>query len=74
MRNSSLLYAAGLRESWEEMRLNPFGLTFLGRFPHSVSFFIAGIIHPLAAWVSCQKEFTLSWKLKESYGFPCARF
>jgi len=66
----SLLYAAGLRESWEEMRLNPFGLTLLGPLPSQCLVLYRRVIHPLAAWVACQKEFTLSWEVERIVRFP----
>jgi 8-oxo-dGTP pyrophosphatase MutT (NUDIX family) len=66
----SLLYAAGLRESWEEMRLNPFGLTFLGPLPSQCLILFRRVIHPLVAWVSYQKEFTLSWEVERIVRFP----
>jgi len=66
----SLLYAAGLRESWEEMRLNPLGLTFLGPLPAQCLVLFRRVIHPLAAWVSYQKEFSLSWEVERIVWFP----
>jgi 8-oxo-dGTP pyrophosphatase MutT (NUDIX family) len=66
----SLLYAAGLRESWEEMRLNPIGLTFLGPLPSQCLILFRRVIHPLVAWVSFQKEFTLSWEVERVVWFP----
>ena len=66
----SLLYAAGLRESWEEMRLNPFGLTFMGPLPSQCLILYRRVIHPLVAWVSYQKEFTLSWEVERIVWFP----
>ena len=66
----SLLYAAGLRESWEEMRLNPFGLTFLGPLPSQCLILFRRVIHPLVAWVSYQKEFTLSREVERIVWFP----
>jgi len=66
----SLLYAASLRESWEEMRLNPFGLTFLGPLPAECLVFSGRVIHPLAAWVPRQEEFTLSREVERIVRFP----
>ena len=66
----SLLYAAGIRESWEEMRLNPFGLTFLGPLPPQCLVLFRRAIHPLAAWVSYQKEFTVSREVERIVKFP----
>ena len=66
----SLLYAAGIRESWEEMRLNPLALTFLGPLPSQCLILFKRVIHPLVAWVSYQKEFTLSWEVERIVWFP----
>ncbi len=66
----SMLYAAGLREGWEEMSLNPFGLAFLGPLPSQCLVIFRRVIHPLVAWVSYQKEFTLSWEVDRIVQFP----
>jgi 8-oxo-dGTP pyrophosphatase MutT (NUDIX family) len=66
----SLLYATALRESWEEMRLNPFGLTFLGPLHSQCLVLFRRVIHPLAAWVSYQKEFTVSREVERIVKFP----
>jgi len=66
----SLLYAAGVREAWEEMGLNPFGLTFLGPLPtHCLPLFDRSI-YPMVAWVSRQKRFRLSWEVERIVQFP----
>jgi 8-oxo-dGTP pyrophosphatase MutT (NUDIX family) len=66
----SLLYAAGIREAWEEMGLNPFGLTFLGPLPTQCLIMFRRSIHPLVAWVSRQKQFRLSWEVERVVQFP----
>ncbi len=66
----SMLYAAGIREGWEEMGLNPLGLTFLGPLPSQCLILFRRVIHPLAAWVSYQKEFTLGWEVDRIVQFP----
>jgi 8-oxo-dGTP pyrophosphatase MutT (NUDIX family) len=66
----SLLYAAGLREAWEEMGLNPFGLTFLGPLPTHCLVMFRRSIHPMVAWVSHQKKFRLSWEVERIVRFP----
>ena len=66
----SLLYAAGLREAWEEMGLNPFGLTFLGPLPTQCLVLFRRSIHPMVAWVSYQKRFRLSWEVERIVRFP----
>ncbi len=51
------LLATGLREGFEEMRLNPLGVDFLGPLPpeHLVTF--RRKIYPMACWVEGQKRF-----------------
>jgi 8-oxo-dGTP pyrophosphatase MutT (NUDIX family) len=66
----SLLYAAGLREAWEEMGLNPFGLTFLGPLPAQCLVLFRRSIHPMVAWISHQKRFHLSWEVERIVPFP----
>ncbi|MGA2026278.1 MAG: hypothetical protein ABSH17_04300, partial [Syntrophobacteraceae bacterium] len=66
----SLLYAAGLREAWEEMGLNPFGLTFLGPLPTQCLILFRRSIHPMVAWVSYQKRFHLSREVERIVQFP----
>ncbi len=66
----ALLYAAGLREAWEEMGLNPFGLTFLGPLPTQCLILFRRSVHPMVAWVSYQKRFHLSWEVERIVQFP----
>jgi hypothetical protein len=66
----SLLFAAGVRESWEEMRLNPLGITFLGPMPSQCLVLFRRVIHPLAVWVSRQKNYTLSWEVEKVVYIP----
>lgn len=66
----SLLLAAGFRESWEEMRLNPFGLHFLGPLPSQCLVLFRRVIHPMVVWVSRQKKFTLSWEVERIVEIP----
>ena len=66
----ALLYAAGLREAWEEMGLNPFGLTFLGPLPTNYLVFFQRPVHPIVAWVSRQKTFRLSPEVERVVQFP----
>lgn len=66
----SLLLAAGFRESWEEMRLNPFGLHFLGPLPSQCLVLFRRVVHPMVVWVSRQKNFTLSWEVERIVEIP----
>jgi hypothetical protein len=65
-----LLLAAGLRESWEEMRLNPLCTSFLGPLPSQCLILYRRVIHPLVAWVTHQKKFTLSWEVDRLVHIP----
>ncbi|MCE5332982.1 MAG: CoA pyrophosphatase [Desulfobacteraceae bacterium] len=66
----SLLLAAGLREGWEEMRLYPFGIRFLGPLPAQCLILYRRVIHPMVAWVSRQKSYTLSWEVERIVYIP----
>ncbi|MHC1727934.1 MAG: hypothetical protein AB9866_18350 [Syntrophobacteraceae bacterium] len=66
----SLLLTAGLREGWEEMRLNPFGIKFLGPLPSQCLVLFRRVIHPMVAWVSHQKNFTPSWEVERIVYLP----
>ncbi len=56
--------------AWEEMGLNPFGLTFLGPLPTQCLVLFRRSIHPMVAWVSHQKRFHLSWEVERIVKFP----
>lgn len=66
----SLLLATGLRESWEEMRLTPFSIRFLGPLPSQRLLLFRRIIYPLVGWVSWQKRFVASWEVERILCIP----
>lgn len=66
----SLLLATGLRESWEEMRLNPLLTRFLGPLSAQRLLLFKRVIHPMVAWVHRQKRFTLSWEVEKLVYIP----
>ncbi|NLJ27028.1 MAG: CoA pyrophosphatase [Deltaproteobacteria bacterium] len=66
----SLLLAAGLRESWEEMRLNPLFTRFMGPLPAQCLLLFHRIIHPMVGWVSWQKKFVPSWEVEKVVSIP----
>ena len=45
-------WTAGLRECWEEMRLNPFKVSLIGPLPVQQLILFKRLIFPLVAWVS----------------------
>jgi len=70
----SLLLATGLRESWEEMRLNPFCARFLGPLPSQCLVLFNRIIYPMVAWVSFQTCFAPSWEVESIVRVPLRAF
>ena len=69
-RSLSLCWATGLRESFEEMRLNPFGVKFLGPLPPRPLVMFRRVIHPMVAWVQRQKRFYPNWEVDKIVYIP----
>jgi hypothetical protein len=65
-----LLLATGVRESVEEMRLNPFGLTLLGPLPAQPLVMFNRVIYPMVVWVSGQKRFYPNWEVEKIICIP----
>jgi hypothetical protein len=65
-----LLLATGLRESVEEMRLNPFGLKFLGPLPPQTLVMFQRVIYPMVIWVTRQKRFYPNWEVEKIVCIP----
>jgi hypothetical protein len=70
----ALLLAAALREGFEEMRLNPLRVKFLGPLhaEHLVMFKRA--IYPMVAWVDQQQRFIPNWEVEKIVRIPVAAF
>jgi hypothetical protein len=66
----SLLLATGLRESFEEMRLNPFGVRFLGILPAQQLVMFRREIYPFVCWISHQKRFYPNWEVEKIVAIP----
>lgn len=66
----SLLLATALRETWEEMRLNPFFIRFLGPLQSQCLVLFKRVVHPMVAWVRCQNRFTLSREVEKIVRIP----
>ncbi len=71
-RRLALLLAAALRESFEEMRLNPFGVRFLGPLPAQPLQMFRRIIYPVVAWIPRQKRFFPNWEVARVVYLPLA--
>jgi len=65
-----ILLATGLRESIEEMRLNPFGLQFLGPLPAQPLVMFKRVIYPMAVWFSGRKRFYPNWEVEKIIYIP----
>lgn len=66
----ALFWATGLRESLEEMRLNPFGVRFLGPLPPQRLVMFQRTIYPMAAWIQRQKHFFPNWEVEKVLHIP----
>lgn len=66
----ALLLAAGLREGWEEMRLNPLGVRFLGPLPPQCLILFCRVLHPMVLWVEHQKKFVLNSEVERIVRIP----
>ncbi|RJQ75030.1 MAG: CoA pyrophosphatase [Desulfobacteraceae bacterium] len=65
----NVLLAAGLRESWEEMRLNPLRFDFLGLLPQQHLVMFDRVIYPMVGWVSSQ-QLTPNWEVERIVHVP----
>ena len=66
----ALLFATSLRESFEEMRLNPLGLKFLGPLPSQRLVMFRRVIYPMVCWISHQKRFFPNWEVEKVVYIP----
>ncbi len=68
----SILLTTALREGLEEMRLNPFGVTFLGPMPVQQLVLFERFIYPLAVWIDRQQRFFPNWEVDKIIRIPLA--
>lgn len=66
----SLLLATGLRESLEEMGLNPLGVKFLGPLPAETLLMFGRIIYPMVGWIGRQRRFLTNWEVEKVVHVP----
>ena len=66
----ALFWATALRESFEEMRLNPFGVRFLGPLPPQPLVMFQRTIYPSVAWINRQKRFFPNWEVEKVVDIP----
>ena len=66
----AVIWATGLRESFEEMRLNPFGVRFLGPLAPQPLVMFRRTIYPLVGWIEHQKRFFPNWEVEKVLYVP----
>jgi hypothetical protein len=69
-RRLALLLATSLRESFEEMRLNPLGVRFLGPLPAQRLVLFHRTIFPMAGWVAGDQRFVPNWEVEKIVSIP----
>jgi hypothetical protein len=69
----SLLLATSLRESFEEMRLNPLGIDFLGPMPSQDLGMFRRVLYPMVVWVNRQSRFLPNWEVEKIVRVPLER-
>jgi len=69
-RSLALLFATCLRESFEEMRLNPLGVKFLGPLPSQQLVMFRKVIYPMVCWTGRQKHFFPNWEVESIVFVP----
>ncbi|UCF89841.1 MAG: CoA pyrophosphatase [Desulfobacterales bacterium] len=66
----AVLFATSLRESFEEMRLNPLTVKFLGPLPPQRLVMFQRVIYPMVAWIPRQKRFHPNWEVEKIVFIP----
>jgi hypothetical protein len=69
-RDLALLLATSLRESYEEIRLNPLKVRFLGSLPAQHLGVFGREIYPVVGWSSQIKRFVLNWEVDQMVTIP----
>lgn len=70
----TLLLATALREGFEEMRLNPLGVQFLGPLPVQHLAMFKRAIYPMVGWVGRQQRFEPNFEVDEIIRIPLTSF
>jgi hypothetical protein len=52
------------------MRLNPFGVTFLGPMPSEDLLLFRRVLYPMVAWINRQKRFLPNWEVEKIVYVP----
>ncbi len=68
----AMLLGTALREGFEEMRLNPLGVRFLGPLPAERLVVFKKEIYPFVGWVGRQRRFYPNWEVADLVYLPLA--
>jgi hypothetical protein len=68
-RTLPILLAAGLREAWEEMHLNPLRFLFLGVLPEQHLVMFKRVIYPIVGWAAPQR-LKPNWEVERIVPIP----
>jgi len=71
--NMALLFATCLRESFEEMRLNPLRVKLLGPLPSQRLIMFQRVIYPMVCWINHPQRFILNWEVERVVYIPLKR-
>ena len=69
-RRIAVLMTTGLREAWEEMRLNPLAVSFLGPLAVQQLVVFERRIYPLVAWVPVYPRLKPNWEVERILHVP----
>ena len=73
-RQLALRLATAVRESLEEMRLNPFRIRFLGPLAPQRLVMFRRVIYPMAGWLPRQRRFYPNWEVEKIVSVPLKNF
>jgi len=74
VRYAALFLANALRESWEELRLSPFNVSFLGALPSYSLTIFTRTIFPVVGLVKRPWRFRPNWEVEKVVEIPLASF
>lgn len=66
----ALVLGTALRESLEEMRLNPLGVQYLGFLPPQDLRIFSRTIYPMVGWIKRQRRFFTNWEVESVLYMP----
>lgn len=69
----ALYLSTALREGFEEMRINPLRVRFLGPLPPQRLVLFRRLIYPMAVWITNQERFRPSWEVQRIVKIPLRR-